>query len=133
MNESGLLGELHIKAVRSGGPGGQHVNKVASKVQLSFDIANSQALTEEEKALLLSNLKNKLVSGTSLQLSCDSERSQHRNREQVIKNFLALIRKGLKPARKRRLTKPSKKADRKRLDEKKKLSDKKQSRKKPDL
>lgn len=95
MNIEKIIKELKFKAVRSSGAGGQHVNKVSSKVELIFDLQNSSELTEEEKELLSKNLKTKLTKENLLLLSCDESRSQHRNKEIVIKRFLEIISKGL--------------------------------------
>lgn len=133
MDEDSLLRELKYKAVRSGGAGGQHVNKVATKVILSFDLDESTALSEMEKQRLFIKLRGRLSQKSILQLSSDSARSQHRNKELVTKRFIALLRDSLKVPKKRRRTKPSVKAIKKRLAAKKKLSEKKAGRKKPPL
>lgn len=128
-----LIKELKFKAVRSSGAGGQHVNKVSSKVELIFDLANSIELTFDEKELLLKNLKSKLTKEGVFLLQCDESRSQHKNKEIVIKRFLDLITNGLKVPKKRKATKPTKSSIQKRLDKKKKLAYKKAYRKRPDL
>ena len=133
MDEEKLIKELNFKAVRSSGAGGQHVNKVSSKVELSFDVQNSSELTVEEKELLFQKLKNKLTKENILLLSCDESRSQHKNKEIVIKRFLQLIINGLKVPKKRKATKPSKSSIKKRLDKKKKHAYKKAFRRKPEL
>jgi len=128
-----LLKELNFKAIKSSGPGGQHVNKTSSKIELSFDIVNSKVLTEEQKELLLKNLANRLTKEHVLILQCDESRSQHKNKEIIIERFLKLIKKGLTIPKKRKPTKPTKASVKKRLDSKKKLSAKKSTRKNPDL
>jgi ribosome-associated protein len=128
-----LINELNFKAIRSSGPGGQHANKVSSKIELSFDVLNSKGLTEEQKQLLLKNIANRLTKENVLILQCDESRSQHNNKEIVIKRFLQLIEKGLIIPKKRKPTKPTKASVRKRLDGKKKLSIKKSGRKSADL
>ena len=128
-----LLKELNFKAIRSSGPGGQHVNKTSSKIELSFDIVNSKVLTEEQKELLLKNLANRLTKEHVLILQCGESRSQHKNKEIIIERFLKLIKKGLTIPKKRKPTKPTKASVKKRLDSKKKLSEKKSTRKNPDL
>ena len=133
MNAKKIIKELKFKAVRSSGAGGQHVNKVSSKVELIFDLQNSEELSIEEKELLLKNLKSKLTKEGVLLLQCDESRSQHKNKELVIKRFLELIINGLKVPKKRKATKPTKSSIRKRLDKKKKLAYKKAYRKRPDL
>jgi len=130
MNTETLIKELKFKAVRSGGAGGQHVNKVSSKVELQFDLQNSLAFTEEEKELLLKTLSFKLTKVNVLLLQCDESRSQHKNKEIVIKRFIELIKNALKVPKKRKATKPSKSSIQKRLDKKKKRSFKKALRRK---
>lgn len=133
MEAEALISELKFKAVRSSGAGGQNVNKVSSKVVLSFDIENSAALTPEEKALIETKLESRLTSDKILILNCDEDRSQIRNKEIVTKRFLELITKSLVVPKTRKATKVPKSVIRKRLHNKKNLSQTKQSRKKPDL
>ena len=128
-----IVKELQFKAVRSSGAGGQNVNKVSSKVVLTFDLKQSQALTEEEKIVLESKLASRLTSEQLLILHCDEDRSQLKNKAIVIKRFLAIIRDGLFVPKERKATKIPKSAIRKRINDKKSLSDVKQSRKKPDF
>ncbi|GGA79275.1 aminoacyl-tRNA hydrolase [Flavobacterium palustre] len=128
-----IISELQFKAVRSSGAGGQNVNKVSSKVVLSFDLKNSQALSEEEKLLLETNLSSRLTTDLVLILNCDEDRSQLKNKEIVTKRFLELIRKGLIVPKIRKATKVPKSVIKKRIKDKKNLSDLKQSRKKPNL
>ncbi|RPD96680.1 aminoacyl-tRNA hydrolase [Aureibaculum marinum] len=133
MNIENLIKELSFKAVRSSGAGGQHVNKVSSKIELTFNIEGSGVLTEEQKAILLKKLSNRLTKENVLILFCDDSRSQHKNKEIAIERFLELIKTGLKKVKPRKATKPSKSAIRKRLKSKKRLSQKKANRQKPDL
>ena len=80
--------ELVFKAVRSSGPGGQHVNKVSSKVQLTFDILNSKGLSTEEKERLLKKLNNQLSKSGILLMSADESRSQLKNRTTVTLSLI---------------------------------------------
>jgi ribosome-associated protein len=128
-----IITELQFKAVRSSGAGGQNVNKVSSKVVLSFDLKNSKALSEEEKALLETKLSNRLTSEEILILNCDEDRSQFKNKAIVIKRFLDIITAGLHVPKIRKATKIPKSVIKKRIKDKKSLSDIKQSRKKPNL
>ena len=114
-----IVKELQFKAVRSSGAGGQNVNKVSSKVFLTFDLKQSQALTEEEKIVLENKLANRLTSEQLLILHCDEDRSQLKNKAIVIKRFLAIIRAGLFVAKERKATKIPKSAIRKRIKDKK--------------
>lgn len=133
MNRDQLITELTFKAVRSSGAGGQNVNKVSSKVVLTFDILKSQGLSEIEKALLVINLNSRLTSESVLILNCDEDRSQLKNKEIVTKRFLELIKKGLFVPKERKATKVPRAAIRKRINNKKNLGEIKKSRKKPDL
>jgi ribosome-associated protein len=117
MNREQFLAELTFKAVRSSGAGGQNVNKVASKVVLTFDVPKSQAFSEEEKTLIYSNLASRLTTDGVLILNCDEDRSQLKNKEIVIKRFLELIKKGLFVPKERKATKVPKAAIRKRQKE----------------
>ena len=122
--------EYEIRAVRSGGAGGQHVNKVSSRVELYFDVTKSTALTGEQKETVLTRLKSKLTEEGILRITEDTSRSQHANREAVIKKLHATLEQALKKPKKRVPTKVSKAAKKKRIDSKKKLSEKKSLRKK---
>jgi len=122
-----------FKAIRSSGPGGQHANKVSSKIELSFDVLITKVLTDSQKQLLLKNLASRLTKENVLILFCDESRSQHKNKEIVIERFLQIIKKGLTIPKKRKPTKPTKASVRRRLNSKKKLSVKKTTRKTPDL
>jgi ribosome-associated protein len=128
-----IISELQYKAVRSSGAGGQNVNKVSSKVVLTFDLKNSQALSEEEKLLLETNLSSRLTTDLVLILNCDEDRSQPKNKEIVTKRFLELIKKGLHVPKIRKATKIPKSVIKKRIKDKKNLSEIKQSRRKPNL
>jgi ribosome-associated protein len=127
-----IISELQFKAVRSSGAGGQNVNKVSSKVVLSFDLKNSQVLTEEEKVLLEIKLANRLTSEQILILNCDEDRSQLKNKAIVIKRFLDIITAGLVIPKIRKATKIPKSVIKKRIKDKKNLSDIKKNRRKPD-
>lgn len=130
MIQEQLIKELKFKAIRSSGAGGQHVNKVSSKIELAFNLFSSNGLTEEEKELLYKNLATKLTKDNVLIITCQESRSQHRNKELAIERFLNLINKNLLIPKVRKKKKPSKLARQKRLDAKKRLSDKKENRKK---
>jgi ribosome-associated protein len=128
-----ILSEVKYKAVRSSGAGGQNVNKVSSKVVLTFDLSNSQALSEEEKLLLETNLQNRLTADLVLILNCDEDRSQLKNKEIVTKRFLEIIKKGLHVLKERKPTKIPKSVIRKRIKDKKNVSEVKKNRRKPEL
>ena len=133
METEKILTEISFKAVRSSGPGGQNVNKVASKVVLTFDLVNSAALDEEEKERAIKKLISKLTLEGILILNCDEDRSQLKNKAIVTKRFLDLIEKALIVPKKRKPTKIPKSVIEKRLKDKSTLSEIKQNRKKPEL
>lgn len=132
-DEFALINEANFKAVRSSGSGGQHVNKVSSKVELTFDLSQSLVFNEKQKERLLNRLNTRLTKDGVLILQCDESRSQHKNKELVIKRFLALVRASLIIPKRRISTKIPKSVIRKRLKNKRNQSDKKANRKKPDL
>ncbi|RLD29049.1 MAG: aminoacyl-tRNA hydrolase [Bacteroidetes bacterium] len=133
MDVDALISELSFKAVRSSGAGGQHVNKVSSKVMLFFNVSESKVLTEDEIGILLKKLDSKLTKEHLLILNSDESRSQHKNKELVIKRFITLIKEGLIIQKERKQTKTPRAVIKKRLDDKHKQSEKKLNRKKPDL
>lgn len=128
-----IITELNFKAVRSSGAGGQNVNKVSSKVVLTFDLNASESLSEDEKLLLKTNLASRLTSEDILILNCDEDRSQLKNKEIVVKRFLEVIKKGLFVPKIRKATKIPKSVIKKRIKDKKNISEIKQSRRKPNL
>lgn len=123
---------MQFKAVRSSGAGGQNVNKVSSKVVLSFDLKNSQALSDEEKVLLETKLSSRLTTENLLILNCDEDRSQLKNKAIVTKRFLDIIAAGLVVPKIRKATKVPKSVIRKRIKDKKNVAEIKKTRRKPD-
>jgi ribosome-associated protein len=128
-----IIAEFQFKAVRSSGAGGQNVNKVSSKVVLSFDLKNSQALSEEEKIRLETKLSSRLTSDLVLILNCDEDRSQLKNKAIVTRRFLDIITAGLHIPKIRKATKIPKSVIRKRMKDKKNVSDVKKNRRKPEF
>ena len=128
-----LLQELKFVASKSSGPGGQHVNKVNTKIELRFNVKDSEILTKDEKDIILSKLANKLTSNYDLIITVQTTRSQLKNRKEAIQKFIALIEQNLLPTKKRKVTKPSLASLKKRIKTKKQLSLKKNLRKKPEL
>ncbi len=133
METEKIISELNFKAVRSSGAGGQNVNKVSSKVVLTFDLTNSQALNEEEKFLISTKLATKLTSENLLILNCDEDRSQLKNKAIVTKRFLEVIEKALIVPKKRKATKVPKSVVEKRLKDKSVISEIKENRRKPKI
>ncbi|MFV8336967.1 alternative ribosome rescue aminoacyl-tRNA hydrolase ArfB [Flavobacterium sp. RSP29] len=133
MEREKIISELTFKAVRSSGAGGQNVNKVSSKVVLTFDLKNSQALTEEEILLVETKLSSRVTTDSVLILNCDEDRSQFRNKEIVTKRFLELIKNALLIPKERRPTKIPKSVIKKRIKNKKNISEIKKTRRKPDF
>ena len=133
MNQAQILTELQFKAIRSSGPGGQHANKVSSKVELAFNVLNSNGLTEREKNRIKLKLDSRLTKETILLLQCDESRSQHKNKELVTKRFLSLLEKTLRIPKKRKASRPTRSSIEKRLKSKKINSLKKSNRGKPDI
>ena len=133
MDRDVLLNELQFKAVRSSGAGGQNVNKVASKVELTFDLEASQGLSDEEKEVLKETIGNRLTKENVLLLQCDESRSQHKNKEIVIKRFFDVLEEGLIVPKERVPTKVPKAVVKKRLKTKRQTSEKKANRKPPEI
>lgn len=131
VTSSDILKELEFNYSRSSGPGGQHVNKVNTKVGLRFDIASSSILTEDQKSLLLLKLSNKLTKEGVLVIASQEARSQLANKELVLKKLDLLFKNAFKIKVKRKPTKPTKASKMKRLDSKRHQSIKKANRQKP--
>lgn len=128
-----FIEELVFSASRSGGPGGQNVNKVNTKVELRFNVNDSLLMSAEEKKSLYKELGNKINSRGELVLFSEKYRSQLKNKQQVIEKFFDLIIAALTPPKKRIPVKPTAASKEKRLERKKVLSKKKETRKKPEI
>lgn len=124
-----LINEVKFKFSRSSGPGGQHVNKVSTQVELYFDLEKSVILSTEQKLVISEKLKTRISNNGILALKCDDTRSQLKNKEIVLSRFIELVEEALKPVKKRRPIRRSKASVEKRLKEKKIQSDKKKYRK----
>ncbi|EHQ42264.1 alternative ribosome rescue aminoacyl-tRNA hydrolase ArfB [Myroides odoratus] len=129
MDRQELIRELNFKAVRSGGAGGQHVNKVSSKVVLFWNLADSTVFNEEEKGRLSKKLSNYISKEGLFILSAEETRSQIKNKELVIQKLIALLKVALTQQKIRKETKVPKSVIRKNQENKKKLSLKKELRK----
>lgn len=120
--------EIQVRTSRSSGKGGQNVNKVSSRVEVIFNPLESELFSEEEKALLLERLANKLTNRNELIITCEEERSQLLNKEIAIRKLVNLLRASLVRQKARKATKPGNAAKEKRIEEKKRLSEKKKNR-----
>jgi ribosome-associated protein len=111
--------EVQYRFARSGGPGGQHVNKTETQVELLFDVAHSPSLTETQRQRLLTQLKNLIDQEGVLHLTAQSERSQLRNREAVTERFQSVVAAALHEPKKRRPTRPTAASKTRRIESKK--------------
>ncbi len=130
MDKETLLKELKFSFSRSAGSGGQHVNKVSTKVELYFDVHASKGLDFFEKNNVWDALNSRINTDGYLRLQESATRSQLKNRQLATKRFIQLIETALQPKKKRKKSRPSAKINEKRLKSKKKQSDKKNYRKK---
>jgi len=128
MNKERIKSELQYRAVRSSGAGGQNVNKVSTKIQISFTPAISEGLTEDEKKTLSEKLSNRITKEGSLLVECEETRSQFKNKELAVQRLFMLLENALKKDKKRIATKIPKAVIKKRLDDKQKNAEKKQNR-----
>ena len=122
------LNELVYTASRASGPGGQHVNTTDSRIQVRWNVRESAALTEAERARICKKLASRLTESGDLILASDTHRSQRRNREEVTERLAVMLREALIPPKPRKKTKPTRASREKRLDEKRKKARTKQDR-----
>jgi ribosome-associated protein len=116
------LAELHFQFVRSSGPGGQHVNRSATQVELTFDLAGSPSLDEAQKARVRAALKSYVDKDGVLHLASQVSRSQLQNRQDVTARFVELMRRALRVPKKRRPTRPTAASKKRRLEAKRRRS-----------
>ncbi len=124
--------EVEIKATRSSGPGGQHVNKVSTAIQLRFDIAAS-SLPDFYKDRLLAMSHHNLTEDGQILIKVSDHRSQEKNKDEAMRKFVLMIRSATIQQKKRKPTKPTKGSKRRRLDSKKRQGEKKTMRRRVDL
>ena len=123
-----LIREVDFRTSRSSGPGGQHVNKTESRVELLWSPQESDCLSEAQKLMVAGRLSNRITDEGVLILVSEKYRSQHRNRADVTERFLDLVLSSLVPAKKRRPTRPTRSSVEKRIRSKKIRGDIKRSR-----
>lgn len=125
------LAELELRATRSGGPGGQHVNTSSTRVELVWDLAGSPSLDDDQRALLLERLASRLDSTGRLRLVAQEERSQLRNRQAALGRFVTIVRQGLVIPKRRKATRPTRASRERRLEEKRRRGETKRRRRPP--
>ena len=128
--EEELIREVTFNTARSSGPGGQNVNKVETKVELHFNVMLSRVLSDKEKDVVVTRLKNLINANNEIVITSQQSRSQLQNKRIAVQKFLTLLNNALKPTKKRIVTKPTKASVKKRLESKRKHSEKKNFRKK---
>lgn len=114
--------ELTFRATRSGGPGGQHANTSATRIELTWNPRTSPSLSDRRRELILSRLASRLDSEGTLRLVADSHRSQHQNRKEAVERFADLVGEALRPPKTRKKTRPTRASKERRLEAKKKRS-----------
>jgi ribosome-associated protein len=119
------LHEVEVRASRSSGPGGQHANKTASRIEASFDVASSQVLSEEQKRRIIGRLGPRVVA------VAQDERSQSRNRELALQRLAQRLSSALKVSRPRQATRPTKASVKRRLSSKRRQAERKRARRPP--
>jgi ribosome-associated protein len=124
--------ELHFKASRASGPGGQHVNTADTRIELRWNVQESAVLTDRQRIQIVQALAGRINRQGELVLTCDTRRSQHRNRQEVIQRLGQLVRRAVAPRRRRVPTVPSAEARERRLRDKRIQAERKRRRQRPD-
>ncbi len=123
--------ELNIRAIRSSGPGGQHVNKTSTKIEVRWNLAQSPSLNEAQRTRLLNKLASRLDKEGIIRLTCDETRSQLRNKEIAIERLHKIVNDALAIPKRRKKTKPTRGSNERKLAEKARRGQTKQLRRKP--
>ncbi len=122
------LHEMQLTASRSSGPGGQHVNTTDSRIQLRWNIQSSPTLSDTQRSILLRAMSSRITDDGDLILACDSNRSQRRNRDEVLQRLASMVRTALIPPKQRKKTRPTRASREKRLQQKRHRSEVKKGR-----
>ena len=125
---SDIQSEVEVITSRSGGPGGQHANKVETKIQLRWNVGTSEKLSQIQKELVMVMNASKMTKEGHLIVACDTKRSQTRNKEIALKKLDRLLARAFAKKKVRKATKPTKASRKKRLDDKRRHGEKKEMR-----
>ena len=123
--------EVALSYARSGGPGGQHVNKTSSKVVLRWNLETSGALSEEQRARVRAKLASRLTDEGDLIVTSEKHREQSRNVDDAVAKFAEVLREALRVPKKRKATKPTKASQKRRMDAKRRRGETKRQRRRP--
>lgn len=123
--------EFRFRTSRSGGPGGQNVNKLETRVELLFDVRNSSALNDEQKERILEKLTSRIDEEGILRVVAQESRSQWENKQRAIERLNELVQKALRPQKRRVKTKPTSASRKRRIERKKKRGETKRLRARP--
>ena len=126
------LAEINFRFVRSSGPGGQHVNKTSTQVELTFDLAHSPSIREDDKLWLMQRLSSRLDREGVMQITAQEHRSQLRNKTEAVRKLVQILSDGLKRPKRRKPTKPTRGAKEARIASKKIHGAKKKARSRRD-
>lgn len=123
--------ELEIKATTGGGPGGQHINKTSTRIELRWNVLTTRSLTEEQRVRLHDQLGRRIDGKGNIRVVCGAHRSQQRNKDIAIARLNQLVSRALKPVKPRKKTRPSRAQRKRRLENKRRRSDIKRQRRTP--
>lgn len=122
------LDEIEVRATRSGGPGGQHVNTASTRVEVRWSVAESRALTDAQRERLMSKLGHRLDARGRMRVTSSARRSQHQNRQTAIARLQEIVNQALERPKPRKKSRPSRAAVEARLNEKRRRAERKQRR-----